>query len=257
MSSCTKIISDSLLTFMTAVMSFARVNQKSKLPPVILFAMEEKIKPGRMQEYIEYSRKWFDIIKDLNMGLSFSAFGDQNGYLDYNQRINGPDDIGVKIEAWTKARELLFNTPWGKKRLKVVEWYKYSVWQRLPELSYDPAQANPNPNQLTYFMWKNIRVNALHENSFMQTGARIRMLFEKNDIERGYSVFRNFIGYESPIYSVIFAGKDPGEFCEWQQHTWSKLAAELQPLLDQLADSIGETIEFRAWAMPELSLSGK
>ncbi|RPH37883.1 hypothetical protein EHM92_01530 [bacterium] len=207
-----------------------------------------------MEEYTEYTKKLIDLIRELNVGIAFSAFGSESGCMDYNQRITGPCDFGPKLEAWDTVHAALLKIEWGKKRLNSVEWSRYSVWERSGELSYEPAHPEPDQSRPTYFVWKNLRLRAEKEKDFIETGRQVRAFLEKKNIERGYNVFRNLIGYEGPLYTVIFPGRDPVESQAWLQQTGRNLAFGLLPFLPQLMASVEQTADFEGRAMPELSL---
>jgi len=228
-----------------------------KSNPVFIFALEEKVRPGAMAEYVECSRKLIEQIRLLGADLRFSAFATEDGYVDYNQRIGSLCDFGSKLDAWGKVLEASQETSWGQTRARSLEWSRYSVWERMPDLSYDPVHPDPDPGQLTFFLWRNVRVRADKEKDLVQSARQIRMYLEKKDIERGYSIFRNRIGYEGPLYTIIFAGKDQNESMAWLQQTGRNLAFGLLPFLPQLMASVEQMTDFQGRSTPELSLKDK
>lgn len=225
--------------------------------PMFLFTLEEKIRPGYLEEYKDLTKKWINLIRELKVGIGFSAFGSEDGYMDFNQRISGPCDFGAKLEAWGRVQEALLATEWGKKRLTTVEWSRYSVWQRSAELSYQPLHPDPDPKHLTYFIWKDVRVRAEKEKEFLDTGREIRAFLEEKNIERGYNVFRNLIGHEGPLYTIVFAGKDSDEANEYLKMTGKNLGLALLPFLPGITEAVEHTTDFQGRAMPDVSLPGK
>ncbi len=225
--------------------------------PLLLFTLEEKVRPGCMAEYTTQTKKLLDLIRRLNLGIAFSAFGSDNGYMDYNQRIQSRCDYGPKLEAWDKVQEACLATEWGEERLKAIEWSRYSVWERSAELSYEPAHPVPDPSELQYFVWRNLRVRTEKEKAFLEIGCQIRDFLRTKGIERGYNVFRNVIGYEGPLYSAIVAGKDPGELNGLLQELGRRFTFDLLPFVPGLMSSIEKMTDFQGWAMPELSIKAK
>jgi hypothetical protein len=223
-------------------------------PRTILFTLEEKVRSGCIEEYTEHTKKLIELIRELDPGICFSAFGSDEGQMNYNQRINNPCDIGLKLEAWGKVQETLLETEWGRKRLSTIEWSRYSVWERSAELSYDPLLPDPDPNQLTYYLWKNLRVRAEKEMEFIETGCQVRAFLEKENFRRGYSVFRNRIGYEGPLYTVIFAGRDRDEANGFLKETGRTLGLALLPFLPPNMGSVDQMTDFEGRAVSGLSL---
>jgi hypothetical protein len=222
--------------------------------PVFLFTLEEKVRPGCFEEYAECTGKLIDLIRGLDAKLTFSAFGSETGQIEYNQRINSPCDFGPMLDAWGKVHDASLEMEWGRRRLNAVEWRRFSVWERMPDLSYDPVHPEPDPAQLSYYLWKNVRVRVEKERELVQTARQIRTYLEKKNIERGYSVFRNRIGYEGPLYTIILAGQDADESMAWLQQTGRNLAFGLLPFLPQLMASVEQMTDFQGRAIPELSL---
>ena len=227
----------------------------TNVPPMFLFTLEEKIRPGCMEEYKDHTKKWINLIRELKVGIGFSAFGSGDGYMDFNQRVTGPSDFGPKLEAWGRVQEALLATEWGKKRLNAIEWSRFSVWERSAELSYKPLHPDPDPKHLTYFIWKDVRVRAEKEKEFLEIGREIRAFFEGKDVERGYNVFRNLIGHEGPLYTIVFAGKDADEANGYLQESGRKFALDLLPHLPRIMPLVEKSADYEGWEMPELSLT--
>ena len=224
---------------------------------MFLFTLEEKVRPGCMEEYKDTTKKWINLIRELKVGIRFSAFDGGDGYMDFNQRISGISDLGPKLAAWGMVQEALLATEWGKKRLNTIEWSRYSVWERSAELSYKPLDPNPDPKQLMYFIWKDVRVRAEKEKEFLEIGREIRDFFDERKVERGYNVFRNLIGHEGPLYTVIFAGKDADDADAFLKEAGRRFALDLLPHFPRIMPLVEKTSDFRGWEMPELSLKSQ
>jgi hypothetical protein len=252
------LFSTGLLPALALALTSSQKPQKpAARPPVLVFVLEEQVRPGCMKDYIDCTKTWIELMRDVDPKMAFSAFGDAESFVEFNERIGGFEDIGRTLGVWAKFTDMLPGTEWGRKRLAAVSRSRYSVWQRSAELSFEPATPHPDPRTLTYFEWGIVRLRPDMEGEFFEAGIRIRELFQESGINRGYSVFRNVIGYEGPTYSVIFAGRDPAEFDSWRKKSMKELSPRLPSLLRQLAPSIVDTQEIQAWSRPELSLPGR
>ena len=52
-----------LLIILITTMNFSKINQKPKVNRNIIFTVEEQVRPGCMDDYIETTKKWIDTIK--------------------------------------------------------------------------------------------------------------------------------------------------------------------------------------------------
>ena len=241
-----------LLLFIFTIVGLSQNRKKTKAPEILIFAMEEQVRQGKMEDYINGTKKWVEIIKESGLDIRFSVFGNtEKGNMDYNQQIRSIDDIGPKLVAWKRISEILTNTEWGKKRLAAVSWSKFSVWETSPELSYTPSD-NKSVGKLNYFVWRILRIRREMERDFIETGIRIKTILENLNVDRAVTVFHDLIGYDDPAYSIIIAGKDPDEFESWQNDLAKKDMFGV--LLNQLNTYVEDSSEFRAWFMPEISI---
>jgi hypothetical protein len=224
-------------------------------PPAFVLSLEDSIKPGRLDEYMQTTKEWIEELKKKKVNTSFNAFSESNGVVNYLEPMFNMSDIDHS--ALTKALESFHRTESGKKRLSTILWVKYSVWLRSSQLSYVPLHLEGPPISRPYFVWKHIQVRADSESAFEDVASKFKEIFQKHGVGRPYGVFRNIIGYERPWYTVVFAGKDPGELYQWQQAMEQELGSELKPVLDRLYAAIEKITEGSGWALSELSLTNR
>jgi hypothetical protein len=247
----------SLGSIAAAVSSRTQAGKKSTTPPVLIFVLEEQIRPGGQRDYLEGTRKWVELIQELDPTLTFTAFGDEETFVEFNERIADFDAIGPAVESWRRFLEAAAETDWGRKRAAAVEWSRMSVWEQSAELSYVPAHPEPSPKDLNAFVWRIARLRPSDEEDLIRAGLAVMALFEKAGLERGYAVFRNVIGGEGPAYSVILSGRDQAEIETWIASTTSRLAPDLSSLLRRLESGMEEHSDFKARTLTDLSLTGR
>jgi hypothetical protein len=237
--------------------SRTQAGKKAAPPPVLIFVLEEGIRPGGQKDYLEGTRKWVELIQELDPTLTFTAFGDEETFVEFNERLADFDAIGPAVESWLRFFEAAAETEWGRKRAAAVEWSRMSVWEQSAELSYVPAHPEPSPKDLNAWLWRIARVRADGEEGLIKAGSAVKALFEKAGLERGYAVFRNVVGGEGPAYSVILSGRDQAEIASWIARTTSRLAPDLVPLLRRLESGMEEHSDFKARTLTDLSLTGR
>ncbi len=244
-------ILSSILISLSAITAFGQKEEPPPIPPFVL-SLEDAVKPGMMNQYKESMKKWIELLKNEKVETMFNAFAEQNGIVNYLEPLSNLSEINNR--ALNKALEKFHNTEWGQKRQASLRWSLYSVWFRSDKLSYRPATPSTSPKGMVYFIWKHIRLRPEAEIKFNEIATKFKKVFQRQNIGRGYGVFRNIIGYEMPWYTVVFPGKDPGELYEWQNKIERELGDELKRILDELYDIADEITEGRGWTLQELSL---
>lgn len=248
-----KLLSLALLSLSPAT-AFLKNKEVHNVPTLVL-SLEDAVKPGMIDEYIQTTKKWIERLKKKKVNTSFNTFLESNGIVNYLEPIFSMSEVNQR--ALNKDLESFHRTELGQRRQSTIHWSKYSVWTRSSHLSYKPVNPNPPPNNMLYFVWKHIQLRPGSENTFIDVATKFKEIFQKHSVGRGYSVFCNIIGYERPWYTVVFPGKDPGELSKWQQLMEQELGSELKPILDKLYDNTEQITEGSGWAIPELSLTNK
>ena len=229
---------------------------QNKEPPnvqYLVLSLEDAVKPGMIDEYIQTTKEWIKLLKNKEVKTSFNTFSESNGIVNYLEPMFSMSDMDKR--ALNDALESFHRTELGQKRQSTIRWSKYSVWSRSSQLSYNPVNPDASTNNMPYFVWKHIKLHAGNESTFIEIATKFKEIFQKHRVGRGYGVFCNIIGYERPWYTVIFPGKDPGELYKWQQEMEQELGSELKPILDKLYDITEQITEGSGWTIPELSLT--
>ena len=245
-----------VVVFVCLAMALPAISQE-EMPdkmPMFTVTIQENVKPGMMTEYLESTKKWIEMIKSENIGLNFFAFRDMESNVHYGVPISSMAEIDDKSKLWSKAVDLLRKSDWGKKRQAAINWSRYDMWVWSPQLSYQPANPEINPQEMLHSGWANVRVSHTNEGKFNELMAKVKATYEKRGVGRGYSVYRNIIGQNGPLYVIVWGAKDPADMFKYETETWQKLGAEMKPLMDELMDLAEEAVEGRGWIMPELSL---
>lgn len=231
--------------------------QDKELPnvPSLVLSLEDAVKPGMIGEYIQTTKEWIELLKNKKVKTTFNTFLESNGIVNYLEPMFSMSDMDQR--ALNEALESFHRTELSQKRQSTIRWSKYSVWFRSSQLSYKPVNPDTSTNKMPYFVWKHIQLRAGNENTFIDVATKFKEIFQKYSVGRGQGVFCNIIGYERRWYTVIFAGKDPGELFKWQQEMEQELGSELKPILDKLYDITEKITEGSGWTIPELSLTDK
>jgi len=248
-----KLLSAALLSLFPATV-FLQDKEPPNVPHLVL-SLEDAVKPGMIDEYIQTTKEWIELLKNKKVKTTFNTFLESNDIVNYLEPMSNISDMDQR--ALNQALESFHRTELGQKRQSTIRWSKYSVWSHSSQLSYEPVNPNTSTNNMPYFVWKHIKLHAGNESTFIDVATKFKEIFQKHSVGRGYGVFCNIIGYERPWYTVIFPGKDPGELYKWQQEMEHELGSELKPILDKLYDITEQITEGSGWTIPELSLTNK
>jgi len=235
--------------------AFAQNMKIQNVPPSLVLSLEDAIKPGQIEEYIQYTKKWIEQLKDKNVKTTFNTFLETDDIINYLEPI--PSLSGIDEGALKKSLASFHDTEPGQQRLSTIYWSKYSVWDRSSQLSYVPADPDPSPAAMPYFVWKHFQIHPDKEKVFIDLAVKCKEIFQKHKIGRGYGIFCNIIGYPRPWYTVIFPGKDPGELYQWQKKMEQELGSELKPLLNEIYEITEQITDGSGWTISELSFINK
>jgi hypothetical protein len=241
-----------VLLILIPAMMLVRDNEPPD-PPMLVLSLEDAIKPGMLDEYTQTTKEWIEQLKKKKVKTTFNTFSESNGIVNYLEPMFNMS--GMDQAALSGALESFHRTESGKKRQSTVRWTKYSIWLRSSQLSYVPVHPDAPPNSMPYFVWKHIKLRAGSEVTFLDIASKFKEIFQKHRVGRPYGVFCNIIGYERPWYTVVFAGRDPGEFYEWQKAMEKELGSELKLILYRLYAATEKITEGSGWSRPELSLT--
>lgn len=220
-----------------------------------VLSLEDAVKPGMIDEYIQATKEWIELLKKERVNTSFNTFLESNGIVNFLEPMVNLSDLDER--ALNKALVSFHCTELGQKRKSTIRWSKYSVWSRSSQLSYNPMEPDTPANEMPYFVWKHIQLYPEKDNTFLDIATKFKEIFQKHEIGRTYGIFCNIIGYERPWHTIIFPGEDPGELYKWQQEVEQELGSELKPILEKLYCITEQITDGSGWTMPELSLMNK
>ena len=248
-----KLFKGCLVGLLFLAISLPAVAQEGPMPPYTAMHVEN-VKPGMIEEYMEGTKKWIEAIKKEGIGLYFFCFRDLEGNYHYGVPYSKWADVDELQEKWGKAAALLRGSEWGRKRQAAINWSRYESWFYAAHLSYMPKEPSENPMELMYSGWANVRVSHTNEGKFNEMMAEVKAVHEKHGAARSYSVHRNILGANGPLYVIVWAAKDPADMFDYEKTWREKMGADIMPLMNQIMDITEEMQEGNGWIVPELTL---
>ena len=187
----------------------------------------EHVKPGMMDEYVEATKKWIEMIKGEGMNMMFFGFADRASNMHYAVPINSMAEIDSKAQEWGKAVGMMRGTDWGAIRQKCIEWTQYTIWMWAQDASYMPAEPELSDMEMLYMKWADIRVSHQNEAKFVELLGKIKAVYAKHNIGRSYNVYRNIIGLpggaeKTPLMSSTPAWPAGRKWARNSKRSWIK-----------------------------------
>jgi hypothetical protein len=138
-----------------------------------------------------------------------------------------------------------------------TEYIKDSVVQRVPELSYTPAQPRLRPGQARYFHHTYYYVMPGREADVDALAADYVKLFRARGVTTGYDLYKVVLGPEMPLYVSSIAALDAADFYAEDAKVLALLGADFQ-VLGERAMALTRRFEIReAVLRPDLSVPAR
>lgn len=213
---------------------------------------EEHVNPGMTEEYESATKAWIAAMDAAQSPLYFFAMKDQNGTYTYVVMINNFAEIDTLMGHWGQATRLMEPTAAANRR-KAVQWSRYTIWLGMPQLSYNPATPALSMDDAKYFESADIKVRPDKEGEFLAAVGKLKGIYAKHGIDRGWEIYRGIVGVQGPVYAVVWSGKDPADVWNWYKGLKPEFGADIMPVMNEIADLMESEVEGRGWAKPELS----
>jgi hypothetical protein len=219
-----------------AVALFAPRAAGTQTPAPQYFVLhQEKAKPSMIQEYESHTKEFVAMVKANKAKMphfSFAAFASPDFLYSFvapipnmagMDAING--DFGALAQA---AGPALFDL--NKRSGVAIERVDESVIQRMPELSYAPAQPRLESGQARYYHYGFYYVIPGREPEVEALGLEYLKLFKAKGVKNGYTIYKGVMGADLPYYFVSEGARDAADF----QAEDAKTAALVGPQLEAL-----------------------
>lgn len=247
-----RIVCAVVLTILCAIPAAAQDGQMGGMHQMWYVLQEEHVSPGMVKQYEAATKAWIAAIDKAGLPLYFFAMKDMNGTYTYIVMINKFAEIDTIGGYWAQATKLLDEKTAAERR-DSIQWSRYTIWLGMPQFSYSPAKPELTMESAMYMEYADIRVRAKDEHAFIGAVMKIKAVYEKHGINRGWEIYRGIVGMQGPAYTVVWAGKDPGDVWGWFMSLKPEFNAELMPVMQELAGLMEGEVQGRAWMKPELS----
>jgi hypothetical protein len=240
-----------------SIFSTFALAQETAEAPLFVSLNEEKVHPGLMADYLEGTKLWIAEIEKAEIPLNFFAFRDGENGFHYGVTLKSLGEMDGLSLHWKKAVKILRSTDWGRKRQAAIASSRYTIWMSGPELSYTPENPDITDSEMQYMESIDIKVSHANEYAFYVAMIKLKALHKAKGIQRGYDVYRNIIGEEGPLYTVVVGGKDPAEYFQNEMKIYKLLGEEGMEFYSNLMKLVDSYTHDSAWMQSELSYFSK
>jgi hypothetical protein len=195
---------------------------------------QEKAKPSMVKEYESTTKEFVALVKANKAKMphfSFTAFVSPDFLYSFVAPIPnmaGMDSINGDFGALAQAAGPAFSDL-NKRSGVAIERIDESVIQRLPELSYVPAQPRLE-GQARYYHYGFYYVIPGREPEVEALGQEYLKLFKAKGVKNGYTIYKGVMGADLPYYFVSEGALDAADFQAEDAKTAALVGPELQAL---------------------------
>ena len=196
---------------------------------------QERAKPSMIKEYESTTKEFVALVKANKTKMphfSFNAFVSPDFLYSYvspipnlagMDAING--DFGALFQAAGPALSDL-----NKRGGVAMERVDETVIQRLPELSYAPAEPRLESGRARYYHYGFYYVIPGREPEVEALGQEYLKLFKAKGVKNGYTIYKAVMGADMPYYFVSEGALDAADFETEDAKTAALVGPELQAL---------------------------
>jgi len=196
---------------------------------------QERAKPSMIKEYESTTKEFVALVKANKTKMphfSFNAFVSPDFLYSYvspipnlagMDAING--DFGALFQAAGPALSDL-----NKRGGVAMERVDETVIQRLPELSYAPAEPRLESGRARYYHYGFYYVIPGREAEVEALGQEYLKLFKAKGVKNGYTIYKAVMGADMPYYFVSEGALDAADFETEDAKTAALVGPELQAL---------------------------
>lgn len=241
-----------LVCLAVSVPSFAQEDMPEM--PQFSVIMAETVAPEMTAEYEEGTKKLMEVLKANNVPFPVWAWQESNGTYNYNVPVKNFASIDEFSGHWAKAVAELRKSDWGKKRQAAIQSTKYTIWYNATHLSFMPENPELADNEIMYFQVLTFRVSHSKENAFNEVMMKMAAWSKDIGYRRPYSIHRNIIGEEGPVYVVVMPSKDPADHYNAMVSFMEKHGEAFAPLKTEMDRTVVSATEAFGWMRMDLSL---
>lgn len=216
-------------------LAFASAAPAQGPAPQYFVVHQEVAKPWKLADYEATTREFIAMVKANRAKMPHFSFECLTApdftyvYVAPIAGMAGMDTINAEFGALAQAAGPAF-LDLMKRGGDTMEYAKESVVQRMPELSYMPAQPRLKPEEVNYVHYELYYAMPGREFEADALSADYVKLFKSTGIAQGYTLYKAVVGPELPLYIVAVGARDAADFHAEDAKTQAALGAEGQAL---------------------------
>ena len=196
---------------------------------------QERAKPSMVKEYESTTREFVALVKANKAKMphfSFNAFVSPDFTYSFVAPIPNMaalDGINADFGALAQSAGASF-LDLNKRGGTAMERVDEAIIQRLPELSYAPAEPRLESGRVRYYHYGFYYVIPGREPEVEALGQEYLKLFKAKGVKNGYTIYKAVMGADMPYYFVSEGALDAADFAAEDAKTAAAVGPELQAL---------------------------
>ncbi len=229
------------------------VAQDEEAKPQMLLIHTDHVLPSAASDYEETAKNLSTLLKENSIqDLEYFAFTQSDGdylYVNFIESFadldkNPFDALKEKLsdDEWENIWKG-FNDAYLSHSDKIVYYH--------PGLSYKAEKLQEGDN--SYRVWFFCYFEEKHWDAVKSVSNKWVELYEKYNIESGYTTYTSGFGFDGPFIVFHMWAKSPVDFYTQEQNTWKTTGEDGKKLWEETAQYFYKTEKIDGWFRPDLS----
>ena len=255
-----KILISLMVGLVVTLWAVTALAQAEEQKDQLYFLEQVVVKPSMVAEYEAHVKEVLDLCNKYKFTYPFHVSNTDDFLYYFLFPVEDFADIENLYKAFGELEEKTGAEQWQAMLKRVegtFEYYQYSIFHYLPELSYIPEKPRLKAEEANFFFWEFAYIPFGKEKELEGNIKEWVELYKSENIPDGWSTYVGDIGTEMPLYVFLFRAKSAADYYSQSEKTQKLLGEKYQELLAKWF-AICKKLEFKTGRFrPELSYTLK
>ena len=251
----------SLMVGLVAILWALTAWPQAEEPEAQLLLVEQVVvKPSMVAQYEAHVKEALDLFNKYQFPYPVYSYTTDDFLYYFVFPVDNFADIDNLYKAFGELEKKVGKEQWQammERTVGTLEYYQYSMYRYLPELSYTPEKPRLKPEEEVFFLWEFFYIPFGQEKELAEICQEWIELYKSENIPDGWETYVGDIGTEMPIYVFSMMAKSAADYYS-QSEKAMELLGERYKELSEKTHAICKKLVFKTGRFrPELSYTPK